>query len=101
MFLVIIPVLLTLIAICLSAYGTDPKLMSYICYFIAAGILLWSLIKIIKKHKVDLEHMLNANPNFPINVSGLFIHPIKILETDIHFMERVIEQIKEGGEFSK
>ncbi len=54
-----------------------------------------------KKHKVELENMLSVNPNFPINVSGLFIHPIKILETDILFMEWVIEKIKEGDEFGK
>lgn len=58
-------------------------------------------IKTMKKHKIELEDMLNANPNFPINVSGLFIHPMKILETDIQFMEWVIEQIKEGKNFGK
>jgi len=52
-----------------------------------------------KKHKVDLENMLKGNRNFPINVSGLFIHPIKILETDILFIEWVIEKINEGDEF--
>ena len=41
-------------------------------------------IEIMKKHKVELENMLHANPNYPINVSGLFIHPIKILETDFN-----------------
>ena len=56
-------------------------------------------IKTMKKHKVELEKMLNSDPNFPINVSGLFIHPIKILETDIWFMEWVIENIKKGDEF--
>jgi len=58
-------------------------------------------IEIMKKHKVELENMLKVNPNFPINVSGLFIHPIKILETDILFMEWVIEKIKEGDEIGK
>ena len=53
-------------------------------------------IEIMKKHKVELENMLHANPNYPIYVSGLFIHPIKILETDISFMEWVIENVKEG-----
>jgi hypothetical protein len=53
-------------------------------------------IEIMKKHKVDLENMLNGNRNYPINVSGLFIHPIKILETDILFIEWVIEKINEG-----
>ena len=56
-------------------------------------------IETMKKHKVELEKMLDSNPNFPINVSGLFIHPIKILGTDILFMEWVIEKIKEGDEF--
>ncbi len=58
-------------------------------------------IEIMKQHKIELENMLNVNPNFPINVSGLFIHPIKILETDILFMEWVIEKIKEGDEYGK
>jgi hypothetical protein len=40
--------------------------------------------------------MLKGNRNYPINVSGLFIHPIKILETDILFIEWVIEKINEG-----
>ena len=55
-------------------------------------------IEIMKKHKVDLENMLKGNRNYPINVSGLFIHPIKILETDILFIEWVIEKINEGDE---
>ena len=55
-------------------------------------------IKTMKKHKLELENMLKVNPNFPINVSGLFIHPIKILETDILFMEWVIEKINGGDE---
>jgi len=56
-------------------------------------------IEIMKRHKLELENMLKVNPNFPINVSGLFIHPIKILETDILFMEWVIEKINGGDEF--
>jgi len=58
-------------------------------------------IETMKKHMVELENMLNTNPNYPINVSGLFIHPIKILETDISFMEWAIENIKEGDKFDK
>ncbi|NVM45271.1 MAG: helix-turn-helix transcriptional regulator [Candidatus Lokiarchaeota archaeon] len=58
-------------------------------------------IETMKQHKIELENMLNVNPNFPINVSGLFIHPIKILETDILFMEWVIEKIKEGDKYGK
>jgi hypothetical protein len=52
-----------------------------------------------KKHKIELENMLKISPNYPINVSGLFIHPIKILETDIKFMEWAIEKIKSGDGF--
>jgi DNA-binding PadR family transcriptional regulator len=55
-------------------------------------------IETMKRHKIELEKMLESNPNFPINVSGLFIHPIKILETDILFMEWVIEKINGGDE---
>ena len=58
-------------------------------------------IETMKKHKIELENMLNENPKYPINVSGLFIHPIKILETDILFFEWVIKNIKEGNEFGK
>jgi DNA-binding PadR family transcriptional regulator len=58
-------------------------------------------IETMKKHKIELENMLKVNPKFPINVSGLFIHPIKILETDISFMECVIEKIKEGDDIDK
>ena len=54
-------------------------------------------IETMKRHKLELEKMLKVNPNYPINVSGLFIHPIKILETDILFLKWVIEKIK-GGE---
>ena len=55
-------------------------------------------IETMKKHKIELENMLESNQNFPINVSGLFVHPIKILETDILFMEWVIEEINGGDE---
>lgn len=55
-------------------------------------------IKKMKKHKNELEIMLKSNPNYPINVSGLFIHPIKILETDIAFMEWILEEIKKGDD---
>ena len=55
-------------------------------------------IETMKKHKNGLENMLKVNFNYPINVSGLFIHPIKILETDILFMEWVIEKINGGDE---
>ncbi|MBY9010317.1 MAG: PadR family transcriptional regulator [Candidatus Lokiarchaeota archaeon] len=55
-------------------------------------------IETMKRHKLELENMLKVNSNYPINVSGLFIHPIKILETDILFMEWVIEKINGGDE---
>jgi len=55
-------------------------------------------IETMKRHKLELENVLKNNPKFPINVSGLFIHPIKILETDILFMEWVIEKINGGDE---
>jgi DNA-binding PadR family transcriptional regulator len=55
-------------------------------------------IETMKRNKIELENMLKVNPNLPINVSGLFIHPIKILETDILFMEWVIEKISGGDE---
>ncbi|MBY8980743.1 MAG: PadR family transcriptional regulator [Candidatus Lokiarchaeota archaeon] len=58
-------------------------------------------IETMKKNKVELENMLKVNPDFPINVSGLFIHPIKILETDISFMEWIIDKIKEGDSIDK
>lgn len=54
-----------------------------------------SLAKI-KKHKVELEQMLKLNEKFPMNVTGLFKHPIMILKTDIEFLEWVIKNIKEG-----
>ena len=52
----------------------------------------------VKNHKKELEAMLNEMiinfPKMPINVTGLFIHPIKILETDEEFFEMVIDEIK-------
>lgn len=53
-------------------------------------------IETIKNHIFELEKMLADNPNYPINVSGLFIHPIKILQTDIEFLETVLKEIKKG-----
>jgi hypothetical protein len=56
----------------------------------------------IKNHKKELEKMLNdmlANfPRMPINVTGLFLHPIKILETDIDFFQNVLEWIKKDND---
>ena len=58
-------------------------------------------IEKMKKQKIELENMLKVNHNFPINVSGLFIHPIKILETDILFMEWVIEKINKEDDIDE
>ncbi len=49
----------------------------------------------IRENKKELEQMLNKNSKMPLNVKGLFLHPIKILETDIEFLEWVLEEIKE------
>ena len=54
-------------------------------------------LSIIKKHKLELEKMLEENSKTPLNVRGLFIHPIGILQTDIEFLEMVLEEIKKGG----
>ncbi|MFX0057915.1 MAG: PadR family transcriptional regulator [Candidatus Hodarchaeota archaeon] len=52
----------------------------------------------IKKHRFELKHMLDDMlinfPQMPVNVTGLFIHPIKILKTDEEFFEMVLEEIK-------
>jgi DNA-binding PadR family transcriptional regulator len=50
----------------------------------------------IKNHKKELEKMLEENANFPINVTGLFKHPIMILQTDIEFLEWLLKEIREG-----
>ena len=49
----------------------------------------------IAKNKIELEQMLTTNSKMPLNVRGLFMHPIKILETDIEFLEGVLEEIKQ------
>jgi hypothetical protein len=56
----------------------------------------YSLNKI-RKHKKELEDMLEFNRKLPINVTGLFKHPIMILETDIKFIEWVLEELKKFG----
>ncbi|MFX0080578.1 MAG: PadR family transcriptional regulator [Candidatus Hodarchaeota archaeon] len=54
-----------------------------------------SLNRIIK-HKKELEDMLEENSKMPLNVRGLFLHPIKILGTDIEFLNWVLDKIKNG-----
>lgn len=52
----------------------------------------------IKMHKEELENMLEANSQMPLNVRGLFLHPIKILGTDIEFIKLVLDEIQNGGD---
>ena len=56
-----------------------------------------SSIDKIKVHIKELEDMLAMNKERSINVRGLFIHPIKILKTDVEFLEEMLEEIKRGG----
>jgi len=51
----------------------------------------------IKKNIKGLEDMLEENSHMPLNVRGLFVHPIKILEIDIEFLNWVLEEIEKGG----
>ena len=55
-------------------------------------------LEAIINHKKELEKMLNDMlmnfPKMPINVTGLFSHPIKILEADMEFFQRLLENIK-------
>ncbi|MFX1374756.1 MAG: PadR family transcriptional regulator [Promethearchaeota archaeon] len=55
----------------------------------------------ITKHKKELEDMLAQNSNMPLNVRGLFVHPINILGTDIEFLNWVLDEIKDGGDQNK
>ncbi|TXT56188.1 MAG: Transcriptional regulator PadR-like family protein [Promethearchaeota archaeon] len=50
----------------------------------------------IKTHIKELEEMEDQNAQFPINVTGLFRHPILILQSNVRFLEWVIKKIKEG-----
>jgi Lhr-like helicase len=50
----------------------------------------------IKENKLGLEEMLKENSKMPLNVRGLFVHPLKILKTDIEFLEWALEEIREG-----
>lgn len=56
----------------------------------------YSLNTIIK-HKKELEEMLDESSHMPLNVRGLFLHPIKILGIDVEFLNWVLEEIKKGG----
>lgn len=59
-------------------------------------------IEKIKKHKEELAIMLEKGlaefPKMPINVTGLFTHPMKVLQADVEFLELVLEEIKKGGD---
>ncbi|MFX1389293.1 MAG: helix-turn-helix transcriptional regulator [Promethearchaeota archaeon] len=52
----------------------------------------------IRTHRKELQDMLDGIlvefSKMPINVTGLFIHPIKILETDEEFFEMVLNEVK-------
>ena len=56
----------------------------------------------IRKHKKELKKMLEEMlinfPKMPINVTGLFIHPIKVLKADEEFFELVLEEIKKNSQ---
>ena len=47
----------------------------------------------IRTHVKELEEMLKENKEYPMNVRGLFIHPIEIMKTDIKFLEMVQKHI--------
>ncbi|MBD3253477.1 MAG: hypothetical protein GF383_00210 [Candidatus Lokiarchaeota archaeon] len=51
----------------------------------------------ITRHLKELEDMLEENKNTPLCVRGLFIHPIKILETDLGFLKEVIDELNKNG----
>ncbi|MFX1309968.1 MAG: PadR family transcriptional regulator [Promethearchaeota archaeon] len=53
-------------------------------------------IKLMKKHIIELKEMLDQYSSMPLNITGLFIHPIKILETDVEFLEMILEKIEKG-----
>jgi len=50
----------------------------------------------IEKHIKELEQMLEKNSQMPINVTGLFIHPIKVLNADLKFLKWALEEVKKG-----
>jgi len=55
-----------------------------------------SSVNKIKNYKKDLENMLNEYFELPLNLKGLFLHPIKISDSDIKFFEYIIKEIKNG-----
>jgi DNA-binding PadR family transcriptional regulator len=57
-------------------------------------------LKKIKDHKKLLQKMLKDNKNYPTNVIGLFKHPLMILQTDIEFLEWVIEEISKDNKIA-
>lgn len=54
-------------------------------------------IELNKVAKKDLEDMVSQIPHMPLNVRGLFIHPTKIIQMNIEFLEESLEEIKKGG----
>lgn len=54
-------------------------------------------IEKIKNHISELEQMLEEKAEMPLNVTGLFIHPIEVLKTDQNFLEWVLGEIKKGN----
>ncbi|MFX1274718.1 MAG: helix-turn-helix transcriptional regulator [Promethearchaeota archaeon] len=56
-----------------------------------------SSIEKLKVHIKELEDMLTMNSRRSLNVRGLFIHPIKVMQTDVEFLEGVLKEIKRGG----
>lgn len=56
-----------------------------------------SSIEKMKAHIEELEDMLALNAERSLNVRGLFIHPIKVMQTDVEFLEEVLVEIKHGG----
>jgi DNA-binding PadR family transcriptional regulator len=59
-------------------------------------------LEIINTHRKELQSMLNdilsEFSEMPINVTGLFIHPIKILEADEEFFNIVLGEVKKVGD---
>ncbi|MFX1299196.1 MAG: PadR family transcriptional regulator, partial [Promethearchaeota archaeon] len=54
-------------------------------------------IEKMKVHIKELDDMLTMNSERSLNVRGLFIHPIKVMQTDVEFLEEILEEIKRGG----